>query len=825
MNTLRRWVWLVCLGVALAPGLAHAQTPSPTTAPIASVGSLTGEGQLYPAPHAAAPTRRVAASTVIVGVIARTSDGWLWAVLPDDLGWLPPDAPLRLTAGLDSVPLAPGGEAASAAPRAPPTAPAPASAAPTEAPIPPADPALTSAVPWLAPALVVGGLLALAAAALGWNNARLRRRLAAEAEQRQTSEAQLQELTLYPGDAILLTDLSGLILDATDPASQMAGQTPLAGLHLRDLFNADLGPLIEEALVMGRAQRDGVGLLTDPARLVSLEARVVTRQGRQVARLQLRDATRAGAEDALSRRRDLALYDIAITISRSLDRDKVLGTALDRLMRLASAEAGAIFLHNGHTRLWAVQGLSVAFTRQVEGIADDTGLMRQVLHSATPWLLPHLPVTPDALTQALAAEGVASLAVIPLMAHGEDTGIVLLGSRRPQAFAPRDVPLFEVIGAHIGVAVENARLFREVGENLRSLEQVRRFSESVFQNMSNGVITLDAAGRVTSMNHAAEQMLQTPLADAVEQPLAAVLDAPASLVDMLQHVQRLGTTFTGHELIVQRANAPAIPLRLSLAPLRDDKSLIIGAVLVFDDLTEQRAMEEERQRLDRLALLGEMTAVIAHELRNPLASISSGVQFLVQQAQPGEPSYEALALILRESTRLNQLLEDILEVSRTPRIQLTAHAVTEILDDVLSRWAQTAAVHRVRIVKDYAPDTPAVPCDPLRIEQAFSNLVMNAIQAMTEGGVLSVRTRVETLAGGRNGSATMLVVEIGDTGTGIPATVLPKLFTPFFTTKGKGTGLGLTITQRIINEHGGEVTVASSEGQGATFTVRLPIAR
>ena len=151
--------------------------------------------------------------------------------------------------------------------------------------------------------------------------------------------------------------------------------------------------------------------------------------------------------------------------------------------------------------------------------------------------------------------------------------------------------------------------------------------------------------------------------------------------------------------------------------------------------------------------------------------------------------------------------------------------MTEILDDVLSRWAQTAAVHRVRIVKDYAPDTPAVPCDPLRIEQAFSNLVMNAIQAMTEGGVLSVRTRVETLAGGRNGSATMLVVEIGDTGTGIPATVLPKLFTPFFTTKGKGTGLGLTITQRIINEHGGEVTVASSEGQGATFTVRLPIAR
>lgn len=837
---IKRWLLSVFLLIVVTTSGAYAQSPTPPAplAPLSPAGVLTGDSPLYTAASTASASRPLTQGTTLMGVLARDADGWLWVMTSDSLGWLPPNAPLSLAIGLDNVPLLPREEQRSTAQATDTPLPATPTALPgvTLTPEPVVTPTLAVTVtqsasldplPWETIGLqTLAGIGLLSLIALLVNTLTLRRRLHAEQTHRQTIEAQLRDLTLSSSEAVILTDLAGSILEATEPASQITGQTSLAGRSLNEIFSQDTGPLLEETLVMGHATRDAVNLTADTTRPLSLEARTLTRRGRQVVRLLLREAPRpASEEELLTRRHDIALYDITTTISRSLDRDKVLVTALDRLMRLAGAEAGAIILRNGVARLWAAQGLSVAFTRAIEGIAPDRGLMGQVLHSATPWLLPHLPVSPDTLAQALAAEGIASLAVVPLLAHGEEAGVILLGSRRPRAFAPRDVPLFEVIGAHVGVAVENARLFREVGENIRSLENIKRFSESVFQNMSNGVITLDAGARVTSFNHAAEQMLKVSMATAMTHPLAQALDIPSSLTDMVQHVLRLGTTFAGHEIIIHRSDTQAVPLRLSIAPLRDDKSQIIGAVLVFDDLSEQRAMEEERQRLDRLALLGEMTAVIAHELRNPLASISSGIQYLLQQTSLNDPSREPLNLIFKESGRLNQLLEDILEMSRTPRIKLTEHSVTDILDDVLTRLQATAALHQVRIICDYDSNTPTIRCDPLRIDQAVSNLLINAIQAMPEGGTLTIRTWGETGAvNGSNGARHYeLIVEIRDTGPGIPASIMPRLFSPFFTTKDSGTGLGLTITQRIISEHGGEVTVRSAEGQGATFMIRLPV--
>lgn len=827
---LRRFVLALTLGLALAsgwlPATARAQSPTPPASGLlpgfTPLGSLSANAALYAEPNLTASSRPLARGASILNLVARTEDGWLWAVTGDGLGWLPPSTPIDYASVVPVVPLfvppPPASGRSAIAPVPTPTLePEPTPAKGPARIEPPAAVAVSDGGGqiWLSPgfALALAGLalgLSAGATSLYW-----RRRLAAEAERQAALEARLHEVTQYSEDAVLMTDLSGQIVEATGPAAALLNRPVLAGQPLTDMFEIDPTPLLEDALVMGYAHRERVGLKDHADRVINLEARSIVRQGKPYTRLLLRAVSAPSPEDEeLARRRELALYDIAITISRSLDRDKVLGTALDRLMRLSGADAGAILIRNGETRLWAAQGLSDGFQTRVEGVSPGAGLLGQVLHSATPWLLPTLPYSPDALAQALAREGIASLAVVPLLAHGEESGAILLGARRPQAFSARDVPLFEVIGAHIGVAVENARLFRELGATVGSLEQVRRFSESVFQNMTNGIVTLDGLGCVTSLNYAAEQMLKVSMDAVVGATLEEMLEAPHSLTDMIQHVLRLGTTFAGHELVVTRVDEQSIPLRLSMAPLRNEKNAIVGAVVVFDDLTEQRSMEEERQRLDRLALLGEMTAVIAHELRNPLASISSGIQYVAQQTPPDQPAHEALTLVLKESSRLNQLLEDILEMSRTPRLQLGQHSMIDILDDVLARWYGTAALHQVRIVKDYAPDTPLVRCDPLRIEQAMSNLIINGIQAMPEGGALTVRTRVED---------GYLAVEIRDTGTGIPPAIQTKLFNPFFTTKGQGTGLGLTITHRIITEHGGTVSVESSEGQGAVFTVRLSL--
>ncbi|MFN8482789.1 MAG: ATP-binding protein [Anaerolineae bacterium] len=829
-----------------APQFATAQSPTPPRPGLGTpIGSLAAEAQLYSAPNLSAPARRLPAGSPILGLVARTEDGWLWVVTPNELGWLPPNAPLVLKSQVPAPPLAPTvpATAPGAAPVTAPAMPAGTAAAAAPALVPTVAAAAVDAneTPWWAwVAILVGVILLVALAALVPRSLWLRRQLTREEEKRASAEGQLRDLVQQSSDDMLLVDLNGQVIEANNQACRLLGRASLRGTTLAELLGAEAATtLLEEVLLMGVAQREGLILRDAPTRKISLDARSVSHGGATTIRILLRDITdqQQMEDELLARRRELAaLYDIATTASHSFDRNVVLGIALDRLIRIAGADAGGMFLRaNGHVKLWTTQGFSPMFNRRVGGAADEGGLLRQVTQSAAPWILPTMPTPTDSLGQALAEESVASLAVVPLLAHGEGAGTVLLAARRPQAFDTKDIPLFEVIGAQIGVAIKNARLFQELGETVQRLDDTKLFSESVFQNMTNGLVTVDAAGRVTSVNRAAQQILGLNPAVVVGEPLIQVLDTPDSLSAMISQVLRLGTTFAGFEIVLTRPDEREVPLRQSLAPLRNDEGRIVGAVLVFDDLSEQRSMEEERQRLDRLALLGEMSAIIAHEIRNPLAAISTGIQYLLEQIPSGDPAHTTLTLIRQENERLNQLLEDVLLMSRPPRLQAVC-AITHILDDVLGRSHATAALNQIRIVRQFSADTPTVRGDATRLEQAMSNLIANAIQAMPEGGILTVRTRKEATRGGdgvlQMASERLLtstggpwaVIEIEDTGVGIPNTDLPRIFSPFFTTKRSGTGLGLTITQRIVGEHGGEVTVSSGRGQGTLFTVRLPAA-
>ena len=819
-----------------APPLATAQAPTPLRPGLgAPIGSLTGDAQLYSGPGLSFSARRIAAGSPILGIVARTEDGWLWVVTPSDLGWLPPNTPLILKSPVDAPPLAPAAAAATAVPTLAPTA-VP-TAAPTLTPIPDQS----DGIPWWAwLASLLGVALLVALVALLLRSFYLRRQLTREEARRAGVEGQLRDLVQQSSEDMLLVDLNGRVIEANSQACRLLGRASLRGATLAELLGSEIAAtLLEEVLLMGSAQREGLVLRDAPTRKINLDARSVAHGGATSIRIRLRDITdqQQMEDELLARRRELAaLYDIATTASHSFDRNVVLGIALDRLIRISGADAGGMFLRtNGSAKLWTTQGFGPTFNRRAGAAPEDSGLLRQVTQSAAPWILPQLPSPSDILGQALSEEGVGSIAVVPLLAHGEGAGTVLLAARRPQAFDTKDIPLFEVVGAQIGVAIKNARLFQELGETVQRLDDTKLFSESVFQNMTNGLITVDAAGRVTSVNRAAQQILGLSAATVTGQPLLQVLDTPDSLSNMISQVLRLGTTFAGFEIVLTRPDEREVPLRQSLAPLRNDEGRIVGAVLVFDDLSEQRSMEEERQRLDRLALLGEMSAIIAHEIRNPLAAISTGIQYLLEQIPADDPARDTLTLMRQENERLNQLLEDVLLMSRPPRLQAVC-SITHILDDVLGRAHATAALNGIRIVRQFSPDTPTVRGDAMRLEQAMSNLIANAIQAMPEGGLLTVRTRKETARPGDGAmqlapertvtplSGPWAVIEIEDTGAGIPSGDLPRIFSPFFTTKRSGTGLGLTITQRIVGEHGGEVTVRSNAGQGTLFTVRLPAA-
>jgi two-component system, NtrC family, sensor histidine kinase HydH len=224
--------------------------------------------------------------------------------------------------------------------------------------------------------------------------------------------------------------------------------------------------------------------------------------------------------------------------------------------------------------------------------------------------------------------------------------------------------------------------------------------------------------------------------------------------------------------------------------------------------------EEQLRRADRLSALGELSAGMAHEIRNPLGSIKGAVEILKDDYAPDDAKYEFIGILLKETDRLNRIVQEFLGFSRPKQPEFRQADLNEAIESVLTLTTQEARKAGVKIDKKLDPDIGKRSLDAGMLKQAFLNLVLNAIQAMPSGGVLTVESRLRSDA---------IEVKIVDTGVGIPEGDRKKLFSPFFTTKKSGTGLGLAITYRIIENHRGRIDVASEQGKGTTFTVSLPI--
>jgi two-component system nitrogen regulation sensor histidine kinase GlnL len=246
-----------------------------------------------------------------------------------------------------------------------------------------------------------------------------------------------------------------------------------------------------------------------------------------------------------------------------------------------------------------------------------------------------------------------------------------------------------------------------------------------------------------------------------------------------------------------------------------------GAVLVLRDLSRVRDLEEQVRRSERLAALGALAAGLAHEVRNPLAGVRAAAQLLTKEPQFPRALHEFTDVILREVDRLNRLVDELLGLVGPRPLRRRACNVNELLEEALR--LQAPGPGSVPVHRDYDPAIPALDADPDRVLQVFLNLLRNALEAM-DGvrGELAVRTRFERVApqcGGRSAA----VVEIEDRGPGMSADVQAKAFMPFFSTKAKGTGLGLPLSLRIVEEHGGALELQSRPESGTTARVLLPL--
>lgn len=348
----------------------------------------------------------------------------------------------------------------------------------------------------------------------------------------------------------------------------------------------------------------------------------------------------------------------------------------------------------------------------------------------------------------------------------------------------------------------------------RALLDARSLTENILESIADGVIAVDPRARVTAINPAAARMVGLTPAEVIGHPYQSLFKPGAPFASAL-----LDTLATGQAHVGVTLEYPApkqtLHVNVSSSLLRDSHGAGIGAVVVLKDLTEQRRLSTQIMRADRLAALGELVAGVAHEIRNPLTSIRGFMQFL--EASDDVAEWQRYApLIVRQVDSLNRIVTELLEFGRPRPPLIRPVRMNDLIREVtlLAGRKSTAC-----IVLEPDPDLPAIEADGDALKQVVLNLVINATQAIPEAGTV----RIATAAGAPPETARDIVVTVADDGTGIAAENLEKVFDPFFSTKPEGTGLGLAMAHRIIDAHGGTISIASEPGSGTVVTLRLPI--
>lgn len=353
-------------------------------------------------------------------------------------------------------------------------------------------------------------------------------------------------------------------------------------------------------------------------------------------------------------------------------------------------------------------------------------------------------------------------------------------------------------------------------------------------SLEEGIIIIGQDQRIAYFNQTAEQLIGVSYAQARDQFASTVLAANPWIIEIIERTT-VNYNRTAGEGDLQGRLYRSTPVRLTCSPIFHDSGGYLGLILVIHDMSYQKELAETTQREDRLTHLGVVAAGLAHEIKNPLAGIRGAAQLLQKRVRTDPSAVEYTEVMIREIDRLSNLLEQLLGLSTPPSLELRPVNVHKVLTEVLLLERETASSPQ-RIQTQFDPSLPNVSGDEAQLAQVFRNLIKNALQAIAgrRGGELTIVTRMATTfhllrtappIGKREPRRErFLAIDFMDNGAGIAPEHLAQLFTPFFTTKTKGTGLGLVVSQRIVAQHGGTIRVESDPGQGTVFHVYLPVA-
>ena len=382
--------------------------------------------------------------------------------------------------------------------------------------------------------------------------------------------------------------------------------------------------------------------------------------------------------------------------------------------------------------------------------------------------------------------------------------------------------VFMNAGVLLAVAVVTGALaerYHELQEHMedqrKHLSDLQAFRDLIFESVGSGLVGVDPSGRVTAFNRAAESITGVRATDAVDQGWETIFGDGVDLDEVRRAVSEGSEPAPRYEFRLRRRDGQEVPVGISFWSLRSGTGDVAGLIGVCQDLSSIKQMEQRMRQADRLAAVGRLSANMAHEIRNPLASISGAVEALARDLPPDHTRSQLVEIVLRESARLNQIVGDFLEYARPAPMAAIEINMAEIFDEVLLLIEHRTLPANLKVSREYGESLPT-RADPQRLRQAVWNLCLNAVQAMPDGGELRVGAQSLRERGGR------LQISITDTGQGIAETDLPHIFEPFFSTKPEGSGIGLALVYRVVEEHGGSIEVRSRVGEGTTFVLTLP---
>jgi two-component system sensor histidine kinase PilS (NtrC family) len=383
-----------------------------------------------------------------------------------------------------------------------------------------------------------------------------------------------------------------------------------------------------------------------------------------------------------------------------------------------------------------------------------------------------------------------------------------------QAIGFNDIAFLVVGLLAARLAERQARSDVQLIATTQTLANLRALHERIVESIRSGVVTTDLQGRIYTFNAAAEEITGYKYGDVRGQDASILFGELSEHVDESMRAAAEGEQSPRFEADCLTSDGLRLRLGFSIFPLFAESGETTGLVITFQDLTEVRALEETSRRQDRLAAVGRVAAGIAHEIRNPLASMRGSIQVLRSEVDGESSEAQLMEIILRESDRLNQIITDFLTYARPRSGTPTKIDLREPLRETFTLLRHSPELRPDHVLKEDLPQEPMMTsADISQIKQVFWNLTRNALHAMPDGGTL--RVRLQHAAGKR------LRLTLTDTGRGMTPEQVERLFEPFSSATG-GTGLGLSIVYQIIRDHGGTINVRSREGQGTTITIELP---